>query len=351
MSKDTGVQFQTDQLLQRIQSCQGMIPIAVNTPDPYNVVWSDVGDYRFTEWKFRYSMEKLAAKQDQKQEVITPIDLLAGDPFLTDTLDPTGFIFHMSMCGSTLLARALAQSDHHIVINEGSPLNDNIWEFLTENWRHSAKLTDKNLSIYKNMVLAMGRRRTPDQNSYFIKFRSWNVLFIDFITKAFPGVPMLFIYRDPIEVLVSAYKRPPEGYVRFKGLAPSALMLNCSAQETRNMSHLSYCTNLYVRYLKAALNAFTENISYLNYSKLTKKNLEAILYHAFGYVTTPSQLLLMQRQFDFYSKDDTNTTHFTSDKEEKQKAATPEIKHCAEGELAELYSHLEQSDRNLNSDH
>jgi hypothetical protein len=49
----------------------------------------------------------------------------------------------------------------------------------------------------------MGRQRTSEQKAYFVKFTSYNVLFIDFIKAAFPDVPCLFLYREPGEVLVS----------------------------------------------------------------------------------------------------------------------------------------------------
>jgi hypothetical protein len=58
-------------------------------------------------------------------------------------------------------------------------------------------------------------------------------------------------------------------------------------------------------------------------------------------------MALMQTQFNFYSRDDSNTTPFVSDKADKQKEITPEIKSWVERNLSGLYRQLEQSKRNL----
>lgn len=58
-------------------------------------------------------------------------------------------------------------------------------------------------------------------------------------------------------------------------------------------------------------------------------------------------MTLMQNQFDYYSKDDKDSTRFVSDTEKKQKAVTPEIRAAVEQKPAILYGQLEQSDHNF----
>ena len=86
---------------------------------------------------------------------------------------------------------------------------------------------------------------------------------------------------------------------------------------------------------------------YLNYTHLTKPNLANILRQAFDYNVAADQLALMQSQFAYYSKDDSNATHFVSDKAAKQKAALTDIRAVADREVAALYDQLEQSDKNF----
>ncbi|MEZ5672177.1 MAG: sulfotransferase [Thiotrichaceae bacterium] len=334
------------QAIQNIRLHSGVIPIAIFPSNhDHKVVWLDVGHYQFTEWKFKASIKNLTKNQSECRLFTTDIQLLTSNEIITDCLYPSAFIFHMSKCGSTLLARALAQSPHHIVMTEASPLHENLWQYLTHDWQQPVTTTE-NLTLIKNAILAMGRRRTAEQQAYFVKFRSWNVIFIETIMRAFPDVPCLFLYRNPSEVLVSSTRELPMGQFRLKGTAAAAFMLNCSTTATAEMSHLDYFKNLHERYFAAALN-LTGGVTYLNYNQLSKQNFAKILQQTFRYTTTADQMILMQNQFDYYSKDDKDSTRFISDTEKKQKAVTPEIRAAVEQKLAVLYEQLEQSDRNF----
>ena len=49
--------------------------------------------------------------------------------------------------------------------------------------------------------------RATEQRCY-IKLDSWHCLQIDLITRTFPGVPWVFLMRDPVEVIVSHLRLP-----------------------------------------------------------------------------------------------------------------------------------------------
>jgi hypothetical protein len=51
---------------------------------------------------------------------------------------------------------------------------------------------------------------------YVIKFSSWNTLFCDIITEAFPSTPWVISVRDPLEVAVSLLRERP-GWLRSPG--------------------------------------------------------------------------------------------------------------------------------------
>jgi hypothetical protein len=60
-------------------------------------------------------------------------------------------------------------------------------------------------------------------------------------------------------------------------------------------------------------------------------------------------LLLMQEQFDYYSKDESGRQRFVPDSAEKKKEITPEIEALVRPELLELYTKLESAGTNLRS--
>lgn len=113
-------------------------------------------------------------------------------------LPPAGFIFHMSRCGSTLLAQTLAAVPAHAVASEPGPLDAVL----------RAAQDDRAVRWLRGMVGALGQARYEDQRRFFVKFDAWAVLDLDVLRRAFPGVPWIFLYRDPVEVLVSHARRP-----------------------------------------------------------------------------------------------------------------------------------------------
>lgn len=336
---------------QILEANPSMIPITVIPAvqlEEYKVVWLDVGDCDFSEWKFRYSIENIGEGTLGKRQAIKTdlIDLQEGF-LLSNSLQPKGFIFQMSLCGSTLLGRALAQSPHNVVMNESTPLHEGLWQYSSAQWKRPLQTTPAHASIVKNLVLALGRTRIPEHQHYFMKFRSWNVIFMDFIMKAFPNTPCLFLYRDPAEIVMSAMQKDPTGYLRFKEHQTAAYLLNTSVEETTKMSNLDYYVALYKEYFLSVVKSAYKNIVYVNYRNSTRENFPEILSMAFGHKTSKEQLELMQSQFDYYSKDDSNKTIFTSDDQQKRKAITPEIKAAVDEHLRPLYEMVEKSDKNL----
>lgn len=336
----------TEEAIHTIHQQSGILPVAIT--QEHQVVWLDVGDYPFREWKFRYSIQNLVDRSGIGECFTTDIRLLTEqDSVLTSSLQPAGFIFHMSKCGSTLMSKCLAQPEQNLAISEGTPFHENLWSYLTNDWQQAVELNGHNLSLLRNLILALGRRRIPKQQHYFIKFRSWNITFVEAIQKAFPEVPCLFMYRDPAEVLVSSLHKSTTGQTRLKASAAASFITGYTTAELESMDDLQYFTGLYQEHLRLGATAMQGNVHYLNYQQMTRQNLSAILQQSFGYTTTSDNLELMQAQFNVYSKDDSGKTHFTSDNKEKQRLISSDIREAADQHLMPWYQQLENHPANL----
>jgi hypothetical protein len=57
------------------------------------------------------------------------------------------------------------------------------------------------------LVGALAWRRHPAEKNVFLKFDCWHVMFLPLIQRAFPDVPWIFLYREPLEVMASAQKQ------------------------------------------------------------------------------------------------------------------------------------------------
>lgn len=338
--------LQIEQAIQIIKENSGIIPVAITTD--YRIIWLDVGDYPYQEWKFRYATQNLIEKRGLGYCFTTDIKLLMRkDAALDDQQDPAGFIFHMSKCGSTLMAKVLDQPDSQMIVKEPTPLHENLWQYLTNNWQNPVASTDDNLRLIRHLIQILGRRRFPQQTSYFVRFRSWNIAFVESIQQAFPNTPCLFIYRDPVKVMASILNKPTTGLPRLNNSGAAAFITKQPRKALAEMDPLHYFTSFYKQYLYLGLNKM-KNTHYLNYRQLNKQNLDQILRTTYNYTATKADLPLMQAQFDTYSKDDTGTVPFSSDRKEKKKQVTPAMQKAAEEHLMSLYQQLETSDQNLN---
>jgi hypothetical protein len=328
-----------------IQENPSVIPIIVSPLASHRVIWMDVGKHTFRERKFRLSIAAVAARTDVRP-FSTDIELLATDIFDVNTLPPAGFIFHMSRCGSTLLAKALARTPRHNVIIEGTPFSEGLWSYLTNNWKEPCRTGPSDMTIIRNLILLTSRARNPGQQVSFFKFMSWNSVFIKLIMNIFPETPSLFLYRNPVEVLMSNIKNGSP-YLPIKGTDMAAYLTGRRPIETRSMSDVDFYLSLYEVYLLAALQYNSKKLSYINHIFLKKKTFGEILRLAFGNTANSEQIALMTEQFDFYSKDDSNSIRFESDSEARRNAATPEMTAEVERRLSDLYNQLESVDRNL----
>ena len=337
--------LQPEQAIEIIRKSPGFIPVAITTK--HRVVWLDVGDYPFKEWKFRYATQNLIESKGLGRCFTTDIQLLTReDMALDEHQDPAGFVFHMSKCGSTLMAKVLDQPDTQMIVKEATSLHENLWQYLTNDWQNPVAPTDENLRLIRNLIQMLGRSRLAKQACYFVRFRSWNVAFVDVIQQAFPDTPSLFMYRDPVNVMASILNKPTTGLPRLNDSGAAAFITQQPRDALSKMDALHYFTSFYKQFLYQGLNKM-QNTHYLNYRQLNKQNLPQILRTAFNYTASKTDLPLMLAQFDSYSKDDTGTVRFTSDREEKKKQVTPAMREIAEEQLMLMYQQLEESDQNV----
>ena len=106
---------------------------------------------------------------------------------------PDGLIFHMSRCGSTLVAQMLAALPDSMVVSEPPPLDDVLQISLLGG-------ADTAIAALRAMSAAFGQR---GGRPFVLKLDAWHALALPLFRRAFPDTPWVFLYRDPVEVLVS----------------------------------------------------------------------------------------------------------------------------------------------------
>jgi hypothetical protein len=130
-------------------------------------------------------------------QLITPgtsLKPLLEGRVIAEPLQPAGFIFHLSRCGSTLVSGCLAELDNTCVLSE-SPL-------LTEVMLDDSLSENEKQQLLPQLIHLQGNT-LPDRHNIIIKWNAWDIFYWPLIRSLYPQVPVLFLVRDPVAILAS----------------------------------------------------------------------------------------------------------------------------------------------------
>ena len=172
------------------------------------------------------------------------------------------------------MAQMLAAVDRHMVVSEPEIVNDILLladELLAREQR---------LNLLKLVIGGLGTLPNgADRSRFFIKFSSWNVLALSAIRALFPAVPWVFVYRDPIEVMVSALGSST-GWLRTKHDRGRLLrFMGFSAEDAARLDDTEYSARVLGRFFESALEAPASERALLPYARMPEGVLEVIEGH------------------------------------------------------------------------
>ena len=130
---------------------------------------------------------------------------------------PTGFVFHMSRCGSTLAGRMLMAVPRHAVASEPEPLDAILqWAALS-----GAPHDEQSRGAARDRRRARTRARTRASGASSSNSMRWHVLLLPLIRAAFPGRAVDFPLPRSGQVIMSHQAEP--GCTSFPAYPPPAL--------------------------------------------------------------------------------------------------------------------------------
>ncbi|HEV7860430.1 MAG TPA: sulfotransferase [Pyrinomonadaceae bacterium] len=262
----------------------------------------------------------------------TPVAALKELQQINPGVPPKGFIFHMSRCGSTLVSQMLASLPRNIVLSEAPPIDS-----VLRAYAQFPHVTDEQrIDWLRGLISALGQRRHEAEQDLFIKFDSWHLLDLPLIERAFPGVPWIFLYREPVEVMAS-HLRNRGGQMLPGYIKPEWLDLNLETASRLSLDE--YCARVLAKFCETALQHKDVGRSlFVNYRQLPDIFFSSLLDH-FQVSYTPDELEQMRRVTQFNAK--SPGMNFTSDTADKQQAVTEEIRQLAARRVGPLYEQLE----------
>jgi hypothetical protein len=262
----------------------------------------------------------------RETSVDTLIEWSASTPLVT----PKGFIFHMSRCGSTLISQMLAESERNIVASEPAPLDG----VLRAHFLIRGLSSEVQSEWVRAMVGALSQPRVGGEQAFYLKLDCWHTHQIDLVRCAFPDVPLIFVYRDPHEVMVS-HARTPAAWTVPELLRPEALRLQPEDWEPMSMD--VYCAKALAAICQSGLDAIQRHGGLLvNYSELPEAMFGRLFDH-FDLAAEDIPAMRAKAQFNAKSPQ----IGFTSDTGPKRDQVTERLRLVVSKHLMTVYDQLE----------
>ena len=294
-----------------------------------------MADVRLDEPFFQQTVDR--AKEDQRGELFTEFDVLLQLEKTLESVAPTGFIFHSSRCGSTLVANACRAIANSIVLSEAPAIDKLIARFITDEGTVKQSL----YSVFlRGVVHALGQHRSGSEQHLFIKFACTSFSQFERISRIWTNVPWLFLYRDPIETIVSNVNDPPT-WLLDEDWRVLASIIRVSPAEVAAMSLEERCARAIAAFYSQARKLANDRSMLLNYNQLTVPVISSVL-EFFKVSPSAQELEAIARASGVYAKEISGTRPFVADGDAKRKRASDLIREMAARWANEPYQRLEQ---------
>lgn len=301
----------------------GWLPTRSVAGDPPAFDWSWMGGQKTAAPLFEDDVRRAGAYPfDRMFRTRTSLEALIEGANAADAVPLSGFVFHMSRCGSTLLARVLGAPERNLVASEPEPLDAVILWAEQSSAPHALKV-----AALRAVVAGLGRRRGADWQRFFIKLDGWHILSHRLLRDAFPDVPWVFLHRDPVEVMASLEAMP--GLQSVPGLLPETLM---GIENAHAMPQDEYGVRVLAQFCRAALaHAQQGGGMIVDYDHLVEAALNTIPRH-FGFAPDPVEQAAMTAATRVYSKNP--AAAFAPDSERKRAGAGERTRELVQAHLA-----------------
>jgi hypothetical protein len=300
------------------------------SPIGIRVVWAMVSAHEFREPFMFQTFQRLYNEATAKLFVETDLDsLLAIDEL--GGADLSGLIFHVSRCGSTLLSNTLRASGTTIALSEPPmPLS-----FLMQLLQHPSRYSlGAAVTILRATLVAIRRCCQTERNNVVIKMFSGNVLQLPLIRAAAPHTPEVFLYRDPLEVLMSNVSTPEQRWVWEEGLTGVCPRLAIEMPIAELFARA-------IGRMMTAMKTFVQpNTLLINYADLNQHTVKVVVDHL-RLATTDDGLKEVQTILRYRAKQAHEGVPFVSDRAAKHTSASARLRSLAFEHCGEQYAALE----------
>ena len=256
---------------------------------------------------------------------------------------PSGFIFHVSRCGSTLISNGLKALSGAQVACEARPINKLFMPYPSTGDPDADECWDRDRRILAECLFVLfSSYRTGGPEPLIVKFDSQNAICLPIVRRYWPDIPCVFVIRDPVEVIVSNLKQPaPDGKLcRFRELPVWAYAMSGVRADTPldSISVEDFHARVLGRYLDAAAGQAGSDLRIIDYQDINQASVRDIA-GLFGLSCNEDRARLVS-EFGKYSKDPSGDKRFSDDRAAKQECASVATKQAASRWAMPRYAEL-----------
>ena len=302
------------------------------------IEWLDSRGLELEEPFFHETVARVKARE-ARETIVTELEALLQLEQVSDSVVPSGFIFHSSRCGSTVLANACRALNGSIVIAEAPVVDKIVSRFFTDAAAGSSKEL-LYMVLVRATISALGQRLRGDESRYFVKFSCTSTLQMSRLRTIWPNVPFVFMYRDPVEIIVSNLRTIPEWMQPQSNPGTAAAIVGVDAAQLDSLSPEEFCARALGRFFSEVSNSCDSKTSLLNYSHLSLETILAVL-RVFEIEPSLSEVAAIREAARLYSKGLTRRHVFDSDSKTKRDAASEHLLAMSERWAQRSYQELE----------
>lgn len=296
------------------------------------VRWTEFGRKCLTEPFFHETLDYLRGSNPPAPQRITSIDLFLDAASATPAVLPSGIIFHISRCGSTVLANILKAGEGVLALSEAQPLEPFFQASPFDYAPYLAAISNNaRRTFLDGLVRLYAHYGAASVNSkVVIKCRPIDIFRMSLIRQIWPTVPFVIVVRDPVEVIVSNLKDPPGWIIERK----HSCEFGWTSEEAEHMSPEEYMARLLGCMCNAASAQLDDGCRIIDYSTLGKQGALSVAT-AFG---VNMGCVRIEEVLQKHAKNPAKM--FVADTERKQRDATPIARDCARKWADEPYRYL-----------
>jgi hypothetical protein len=320
-----------------VHQLKGWLPVdAVVRDGRPGLLWLDLRGVSFDQPFFADTIERYRQQLGPRSETFTDLDVLIQFENHYGRRVPNGLIFHASRCGSTAVANALKALENTVVFSEPYAADKLISRLFTDAQSHVKELL---YSVYIRAVVGALGGHSGD-GRYFVKFSATSGLHLSQLRAIWPDVPWVFIYRDPLEIVVSNLRDPPS-WLKLSDNRMAAALTGLEEAAVESISRAELCAIVVGRLFEVAAENIGEEGRLVNYRELSD-NFVLELVSWFGIECGKDEQSRLQASLRTYAKDRTGDRAFVSDSDEKQNSASEAVRVAVDDWASLPYEHLEQ---------